>query len=523
MIGKPVTLKFYNPLNREFDFTLYGYNNQHIYAWTRVTETKDGVATCKVADEEEVVNALYNSIPNHQAAYYTIETVYNDVCTPIEGGKYKIDETKCEPIFSEFAYRDTNASVTNITGNPQVLVQGLSTLEVEISNNNKMIAKNGARPSSYTATVDSIIETKEHSDNGSVIIPLGVISTAGINRLTVRASDSRWCSTYVSKDIEACPYKKPVVNVSVKRKNNFENDTTLTVSGTYSPVVLSGTAKNTLVSLIYRYWEVGKTEVTTGGFNFTIGNGEFSCEDTFLNLDNSKAYEFEVEVIDKFNQTTKVTATVDVGQAIFFVSSNKKTCYINGEEVATKNFVGDAISALYPAGSSMQNAIHPVGAVVCMATNTNPSTVYGGTWTLIDKGFSSLHANGDGFFTASEGATNKGTFIERGGHSLQVKQDLQLDFSVTDDGMSLGYFDWSAIGITKLPLSINEALSYSDGSNGGIVYTVVSDSGELKQVDVFDCTQTAGSASFHLSFTVVISKDYMKDSACDKFYWKRTA
>ena len=240
-------------------------------------------------------------------------------------------------------------------------------------------------------------------------------------------------------------------------------------------------------------------------------------------MDNSKAYEFEIEIIDKFNQATKVSATVDVGQAIFFISTNKKTCYINGEEIATKNFVGDAISALFPAGSSMLTAIYPVGAVICMSTNTNPKEFYGGTWELIDKGFSSLHKSDDVFFTATENAISKGTYIERGGHSLHVKQDLELFFSAEDDGMSLGYFDWSSMGITKLPLSINEAMSYSDGSNGGIVYTIVADTGELKQVDVFDCTQTTGSQAFHLSFTMTISKEYMKDNACDKFYFKRTA
>lgn len=65
---------------------------------------------------------------------------------------------------------------------------------------------------------------------------------------------------------------------------------------------------------------------------YTAANGAFTANNVILSFDNNKVFEIEIETHDKFNSVTE-TVIVDVGQAVFFVSSNKKACYINGQEI----------------------------------------------------------------------------------------------------------------------------------------------------------------------------------------------
>lgn len=520
VIGNAVTLTFYNPLNRTFSFTVRG-NGQLIHTWTGISGT-----TYTGLSGEPAKTNLYNSIPTYINSQYTVSVTYGDHTTTMTGGNYSIDVDTCRPTFTTFEYYDTSADVVAITGNNQVLVQGLSAVAVKIANADKMVTRNGATPVGYYATFGTSQIAIPYTDSGDASGTIGKASGNGLQRILINAYDSRSIFATAHKDVEVIECKKPVIHTTAERLNNFESQTTLTVKGTYSPVFVSGVEKNGLISLSYRYREVGSsTWLASGGFNFTAANGEFVCEDTILDLDNSKEFEFEVTVIDKFNQTATEPARVGVGQAIFFISSNERKCYIYGKEVATVESVQTVGDDVLPIGDIIDR-VHPAGTVFITNTNTNPANILGsGSWTLIDKEFSSVRTNAAGtiFFTPAEGVTNNGTYISRAGHSLTIKQDLIISQSMTDTGMALGSLKWPEIGITELPFSINEAVAYADGANGGIVYNIVAGTGAINQLDVFDCTETGAGKSFHLAFTMVIDKNYIVDAACDKFYWKRTS
>ena len=109
VLGSPVTLTFYNPLEREFDFSLTG-NGKHIYNWTGNTGT-----SYKGVNGEPALTNLYDSISSLKKAKYSVETVYNDNFILVDGGTYSIDESKCQPTFKTFTYKDTNTTVTNVT------------------------------------------------------------------------------------------------------------------------------------------------------------------------------------------------------------------------------------------------------------------------------------------------------------------------------------------------------------------------------------------------------------------------
>ena len=128
------------------------------------------------------------------------------------------------PTFTDFTYKDTNTTVTNVIGTDQTLVKGVSTLQATVSSSNKMVAKKKAIAKNYVATIDDTNVSKDYSTS-DIVFDLGIIKTAGTKRLNIRAYDSRNNSTLVYKDITVYDYEAPVLNITSTRLNNFENQT----------------------------------------------------------------------------------------------------------------------------------------------------------------------------------------------------------------------------------------------------------------------------------------------------------
>ena len=243
------------------------------------------------------------------------------------------------PTFSNFTYKDTNTTVTNVIGTDQALVKGVSTLQATVSSTNKMVAKKKATAKNYVATIDDINVSKDYSTS-DIVFDLGKIKTAGTKRLNIRAYDSRNNSTLVYKDITVYDYEAPVLNITSTRLNNFEDQTTLTIEGSFSSLKINDVEKNALQSVKYRYREAGGEWNNYVTLNPTVDGNKFTCQDVILSLDNTNAYEFEVVATDKLSSTTR-NSSVDVGQSIFMISSNKKAVYINGQEVLGYDIVDE--------------------------------------------------------------------------------------------------------------------------------------------------------------------------------------
>lgn len=333
VIGNPLTLKFYNPLSRTIEIHVVCDDGTVLGG-----DTRNGTSITGYSNEGWQ-NNWYKTIPNKTSGKYQVRVIYgSSVKTRNNGNTYSIrgDET---PTFSNFTYKDVNADVVNTTGNNQVLVKGFSNLEVTILSSNKMTTRNSATPKNYVASIDNLSKTVNYSSEDVTTI-LGVVNSSGNIRLNVRAYDSRNLSALAYKDITIYDYEKPVINVDVSRLNNFEDQTTLKVSGTYSRLTIDESDKNTITDLQYRYKEVGGEWNSWTKLNTTITSGKFTCNDVVLSLDNTKAFEFEVQATDKLSHN-ELTVPLDVGEAIFFISSNKKACYINGELVKGSTVVSD--------------------------------------------------------------------------------------------------------------------------------------------------------------------------------------
>lgn len=334
VIGDALTLKFYNPLSRAFSFYIIANGTEIDLEYKCSSTEYKGVNNATSS-----VPSLYATIPNAKSGKYKVKVVYgNSTKTRDNGNTFSIKESECYPAFSSFTYKDTNTKVTNVTGSNQLLVGGLSTVTVEIPVANKMTTKNSATPKRYVATVDTVSKQLSYSATAAVSVAMGTISGKGTKRISVTAYDSRELPKTAYKDVTVYEYSKPIVNATVKRLNNFEEKTTLSVSGTYSRLTINGADKNTISKVEYRYRETGGTWGSWTTLTTTLSSGKFTCNNVTLYLDNSKSFDFEVKATDKLGEGTK-TAKADVGQAVLMVSSNKKLCYMNGKEMAFREDV----------------------------------------------------------------------------------------------------------------------------------------------------------------------------------------
>ena len=323
-IGNSQTLTLYNPLGRSC--TVYMKKDS-----TTGTQLYSGTTNGTSITFTPTASTLYASIPNNTQGSCVYYCVYSNQTVTTKSGTYKIIGTEI-PTFSNFTYKDNNSTVTNVTGNNQVMVKGLSTVQVTVSSANKMVANNSATAKNYVMAMSSLSATVNYSSS-DIVQSLGTINASGTQRLNVTAYDSRGLSKTVYKDITVYDYVKPVINATITRLNNFEDQTTIKVSGTYTKLTINNVNKNSITSVQYRYRETGGSWGSWTNLTTTVNNGTFTCTDVILSLDNTKSFDFEIKAVDTLQQTTTKSIALDSGQAIFFISSNNKACYINGQEI----------------------------------------------------------------------------------------------------------------------------------------------------------------------------------------------
>lgn len=230
-----------------------------------------------------------------------------------------------EPTFSNFTFQDIS-SVTDITGDNQVLVKNKSVLKVIISADNKMVAKNNATPNRYDINCANRSATVNYADT-EVSAELGTIANTGIISCNVKAVDSRNLTTLVTKQIEVVDYFTPTMVYSIGRVNNFENNTLIKLNGSFAKVVVDNEIKNTILSAKVRYKVADDTSDYGSWQNITFSvnseNGTYSCTDKTILLDNTETYFVQIAIQDKFEEAIE-TVKIAEGVPIMFISSTYK-------------------------------------------------------------------------------------------------------------------------------------------------------------------------------------------------------
>lgn len=449
-IGNNVTIKLYNPLNRTVEIQMWSYVKQGFVS------DRISVSGTSYTGFSGVASRLYASIPNTNQSQYNIDVWYGNNKATKAGGYYKITGNEV-PTFNNFTYRDSNSTVTTITGNNQVMVKGLSTPEITISSANKMVANNSASGKNYSITIGNLSDSVNYSDN-DVVKQLGIINVTGTQRLSVTAFDSRGLNTVVNKNVTVYDYSKPVINASVTRLNNFENETTLRIEGTYNKLTIDDINKNSITSVEYRYKESGGDWGNWQTVTATVNDGSYTCSDILLNLDNTKSFDFEVRTIDSLQQVTTNSYILDVGKAAFFIKKDggfqaNGDSEINGDLTITENITFPNASETGGKYIKWQMGTNDYARIYSAANDRNAGYLeiataddanepiyirqYTGQFTTLARTATLLDANGHTILPGNVNAKQK-MYIESGAASTDVGYFAKRTDTNTEVWMGVG-------------------------------------------------------------------------------------
>ena len=343
-IGDTITI-YMNRKSNSFTHTVtFNYGNTSV-------EVATGVANSCTFDTATIANDLYALIPNDNVYSSTISVkTYNG--STLIGTKtcaYNAHVVNSNPIFP-----DTSSSrlwlvaldnATRQNFSTTQFIQGISNISVNWNTSYATPrAQNGAtlvKVSCSFAGLYGEILAEDIPHGGYASFVLGTPTVYGLKTALITATDSRGNSTTVaiqpySSSIPAnnqyiCAYSNPSIVASCERQSNFENNTTISISGAMSSLKLYGTtseknAVNSTNGIQYRYKE--STSSTWGAWtnvaSTTAGDGSVSTTDFVISLDNQKQWDFEFKITDKITSTT-ITRHVGQGQPQFFIGADGRT------------------------------------------------------------------------------------------------------------------------------------------------------------------------------------------------------
>lgn len=304
-IGDALTLEFYNPLGRSM--TVNGYaksNGSQIFSGTVTSNKATGF------NDNASKDAQYLSIPNSQSgAYRVVVSWNNNAMTRDAGNVYKIRGNEV-PTINGFDYIDGNSTTIAVTGDNTQIVQNKSTLQARFHSATANYGASGI--TSYKIECNGV--TKTGNKEGQY--DFGTIDSARNVDLKLTAYDSRGLSASKTITVKMVAYETPKATVELKRLNNYEDETYLTVDGSVSSVL----GKNTM-TIKYRY------KVSGGTYN-AYATIDDKVKQT-LSLDKNNAYSFNVVVTDIFGSTFTGEYLLNKGVFPLFIDTGKNSVGIN--------------------------------------------------------------------------------------------------------------------------------------------------------------------------------------------------
>lgn len=319
------------------------------------------------AEREQIRNhtANTNSLP---ARFFLWSNIAGNEARPHIQRAVSI--VNANPTFNNFTYADTNSVTKAITGSDQYVIQGKSTLRAIVTAANKAIPKKSATMSQYIGTVDGQTTTASYSSNSTVNLDLGVVNRDHDILLSVSAKDSRDNRTSVTKTVSVVPYSAPVVIARGERRNNFDEETKIHIEGSVSLLKVNGVTKNTVNAtsgVQYRYREQGTSSWSawTNRQSSMGANGVIGTTDFWLELDNNKAFEFEVKLTDRL-ETVTASFTVGVGIPIMRIGLDGHV--YNKEQPLMPSHIGQVIMS------------------TTLDTAEKVQAIYGGIWVAFGRG-----------------------------------------------------------------------------------------------------------------------------------------
>lgn len=259
--------------------------------------------------------ALLQYIPNDNSSSikFGVATLVNGTETYWNGVVGTLNVVDSNPIFTNFAYADTNNTTLALTGNNQIIINNYSNIKVTISTANKAIAQNSATMKNYKLICGTKNISKDYSSSADVELSLNSVDSA---TMTVYATDSRGNSTSKAKTATFKNYTDLAITrlTATRQQNGVGSAVLLEFEGTYWNNSF-GAVTNAIQQCIYKYklassstWITGETQLS-----YSASNGIFSGSMLIkgdLGTDGfnvANAYNIRLQMADKL-----VTKAVDI-------------------------------------------------------------------------------------------------------------------------------------------------------------------------------------------------------------------
>ena len=201
--------------------------------------------------------------------------------------------------------------------------------------------------------------------------------------------------------------------------------------------------------------------------------------------------------------------------------------------ISTSTIAPDAwTDAQYPSAKTLLNVAHPIGSILTTATKTNPSSMLGGTWELVDKTFKNAYILLDNTYWTStnselvlttEQGDSSACIVTLVDHTVHIRLKLRPAIQLTDSDITLGTLNLAAVGVSDLLYTAFSQVALSDGGQCTVSYSM-NNAGTVISHDVLNVDGKhvmAADQFFYVDVTETVTSSKMLDSFCDKFYWKR--
>ena len=304
------------------------------------------------------------------------------------------------PTFS-VTYQDSNNTTIAITNNNQQIIQNNSTLQFNITN---ATALKYATLSSVSVTINGSTQTQPISSS-SLVFNYGTVNVANNTNASVVLTDSRGLTTTISVPLTILSWSLPNAIITLNRKSNYYTETDITVDANYASL----DSKNT-ITIQYR---TKKTSSSTWGSWSSLSD---NVTVTF-NADNQYEWDVQVKLTDRLGNTT-YNLGLSVGIPIMFIDRQKRSVGIDCFPTQT--------SSLEINGKTIFDLIYPIGSIYMSVNNTNPSTLFGGTWIAWGSGRVPVGVDTSQAEFNTVEATGGSMYLQSHTHSAGILVDNQV-------------------------------------------------------------------------------------------------